>query len=220
MPDAIERALATALASGSCCIGEIAVRSSAGHYVLTHRGDLGRNDLQPLESVEAVADLVKFDEAGAYRPLKTAPNLRRGWQLRVANLQELRLALDDFYPGRLALLAAWQNQQLKTTTLRETLDRQTGMYRVAAKVSDDQINDLVAGLCRSDGGCLRTILWKRDTTGAVASAKLPPQKFEPNYDQTGAAGSAPTIPLLCQEACNLLVAECRNLVKSEGSNSG
>jgi hypothetical protein len=32
----------------------------------------------------------------------------------------------------------------------------------------------------------------------------------------GAAGSeAATVPLLCQEACNLLVAECREVVKGE-----
>ena len=50
-----------------------------------------------------------------YRPLKTAPNLRHGWRLEVANLAELRLALDLFYPGRLAALAAWEAHRLATT---------------------------------------------------------------------------------------------------------
>jgi hypothetical protein len=87
------------------------------------------------------------------------------------------------------------------------------MYRVAAKISDDQIDELVANFCQSSGGCLRTILWKRDATGAVPSTKLPPEKFDPVYDQTGHGERA--IPLLCQEACNLLVAECRKTVKGE-----
>jgi len=104
--------------------------------------------------------------------------------------------------------------------LRETLGRQSGMYRVAAKISDSQINDLVAAFCRSNGGCLRTILWKRDMNGAIASTKLPKQKFDPSHDQTQAPkrpGSATpaTVPLLCQEACNLLIAECRKVVKGE-----
>jgi sirohydrochlorin cobaltochelatase len=134
----------------------------------------------------------------------------------------LRRSLDYFYPGRLAVFAAWKNAYLKTTPLRETLDRQSGMYRVAAKASDQQINDLVAAFCRSDSGCLRTILWKRNRSGLIASTKLPKQKFDPAYDQVMAACNAralrrevATVPLLCQEACNLLVAECRKVVKSE-----
>jgi hypothetical protein len=104
------------------------------------------------------------------------------------------------------------------------------MYRVAAKVSDQQINDLVADFCRSDSGCLRTILWRRDRNGVIASTKLPKQKFDPAYDQVMAACSrrpaggarasrseAATVPLLCQEACNLLVAECRKVVKGESA---
>jgi len=135
-------------------------------------------------------------------------------------------------------LIRWKNcSRLQTTPLREALDRQSGMYRVAAKISDSQIDDLVAGFCRADGGCLRTILWKRDRDRAIASTKLPKQKFDPAYDQArvcsrgpvgdahashppslsyGVAGSeAATVPLLCQEACNLLVAECRKVVKGE-----
>ena len=41
---------------------------------------------------------------------------------------------------------------------------------------------------------------------------LPGTKFDPAYDQTG-RGEV-TMPLLCQEACNLLVAEARKVVKS------
>ncbi len=98
------------------------------------------------------------------------------------------------------------------------------MYRVAAKISDDQIDDVVGDFCRSDGGCLRTILWKRDARGTVSSTQLPNEKFDPGYDQAEALGrpgssafaeDTATIPLLCQEPCNLLVAECRKVVKGE-----
>ncbi|HEY6071060.1 MAG TPA: hypothetical protein VIU85_06780, partial [Chthoniobacterales bacterium] len=102
---------------------------------------------------------------------------------------------------------------------------------VAAKISDLQINNLVADFCRSDSGCLRTILWKRDRKGAIATTKLPGEKFDPGIDQVVATCSrrpagdaraslseAATVPLLCQEACNLLVAECRKTVKEENTN--
>ena len=162
-------------------------------------------------NAEDAIEIAKFDDAGNYRPLKTAPNLRHGWRLELVDLSEVARALDYFYPGRLAMFAAWKENRLTTTPLRETLDRQSGMYRIAAKISDEQIDDLVGNFCRSDGGCLRTILWKRDERGAVPSTKLPPEKFDPDHDQT--ERGARVIPLLCQEACNLLVNECRKVVK-------
>ncbi|PYI73769.1 MAG: hypothetical protein DMF02_00285 [Verrucomicrobia bacterium] len=70
-------------------------------------------------------------------------------------------------------------------------------------------------------------MWKRDLSGASAPTKLPKQKFDPAYDQARVCSRGPvgdahashseaaTVPLLCQEACNLLVAECRKVVKGE-----
>ena len=34
-------------------------------------------------------EIAKFDDAGNYRPLKTAPNLRHGWKIFVNNAAEL-----------------------------------------------------------------------------------------------------------------------------------
>ena len=199
-------------------------------FVLFHRNEESLDQLEKYRDAEDAVEIAKYDDAGNYRPLKTAPNLRHGWRLELATVEELRRALDYFYPSRLAVFAAWKSGCLKTTALRDTLDRQSGMYRVAAKISDPQINDLVADFCRSDGGCLRTILWKRHRSGAIASTKLPKEKFDPVYDQAMAACSrrpagdarasrseAATVPLLCQEACNLLVAECRKVVKGESA---
>src|SRR5262245_31058709 len=221
MPNLIEEILNGFAAS--FFFGQILVeKREDGGFVLLHRDDASHDDLQTYRDAENAIEVAKFDDAGNYRPLKTAPNLRNGWRLELANVKELRRALDYFYPGRIAVFAAWKSGYLKTTVLRETLERQSGMYRVAAKISDPQINDLVADFCRSDSGCLRTILWKRDPKGAIASTKLPKEKFDPAYDQASAldspASTPPaTVPLLCQEACNLLVAECRNVVKGENA---
>lgn len=239
MADPFEKLLETVSSkSRSFCVGEILVRkTSTGGFFLSPRDDKATDQLKTFRSAENAIEIAKDDDAGNYRPLKTAPNIRHGWRLELETLEELKRALDYFYPGRLAVFAAWKRDQLQTTPLRETLDRQSGMYRVAAKISDSQINDVVSEFCQSDGGCLRTILWKRDTDGAIASTKLPKEKFDPVYNQatacsrrragdvrashppsrsSGAAGSeAATVPLLCQEACNLLVAECRKVVKGE-----
>jgi sirohydrochlorin cobaltochelatase len=229
MADATERGLEAAVAAGSCCVGEIAIEKTPGDsFALNHRDDTGREDLQVFKNADAAAEIAKFDDAGNYRPLMTAPNLRCGWRLQVANVAELRIALDHFYPGRVGVLVAWQRKRLPTTPLRVTLNRQSGMYRVAAKISDEDLDDRVGNFCRSDGGCLRTILWKRDQAGTVPSTKLPAAKYDPACDQALGPGSATpatvttaattaVIPLLCQEGCNLLVNECRKFVKLEGA---
>lgn len=209
-----ETALGKWVAAGLRRIGQIsiAVNQNAG-FTLVQREDVGRNDLTRHSQAEDAAEIARFDDAGKYRPLKTAPNLRRGWKLVLKDLEALRLALDLFYPGRLAAFSAWEKGALETTPLRETLSRQTGMYRTAAKIGDEEANALVGNFCRSDGGCLRTILWKRDGKGTIASTRLPPEKFGPLPDQTSLGERV--IPLLCQEACNLLVAEARKIVKPE-----
>jgi sirohydrochlorin cobaltochelatase len=213
MPDAIEKALAAVLKERDA-IGEILIRRRAPvGFTLCHRDDERSAGLKIFSRPEDAIEIARFDDAGNYRPLKTAPNLRHGWCLEVADVSELRRGLDYFYPGRLAALAAWMDEKLSTTSLRETLDRQSGMYRVATKISEDQIDHVVGNFCRSDGGCLKTILWKRDKSGAAPSSKLPPQKFDPAQDQSGRGERA--IPLLCQEICSILLNECRKAVKGE-----
>jgi sirohydrochlorin cobaltochelatase len=213
MPDPIETTLATALTE-STSIGQVLIQRTASNgFTLRHRDDHSSSHLKNFRKPEDALEIARFDDAGDYRSLKTAPNLRHGWRLDVLDLGELRQALEHFYPGRLAMLLALRENRLAMTPLRDTLNRQSGMYRVAAKISDQQIDDLVGRFCQSNGGCLRTILWKRDASGAVPSTELPREKFDPAHDQTGRGERA--IPLLCQEACNLLVAECRKAVKDE-----
>ena len=229
MADPVEKVLEKVCNdSRNFCVGQILVRkTSAGGFSLSHRDEEAADQLKIFRAPEDALEIAKYDDAGNYRPLKTAPSLRHGWRLELETLEDLRHALDYFYPGRLAMFAAWKSHKLQTTPLRETLDRQSGMYRVAAKISDSQIDDLVGNFCRSNGGCLRIILWKRDANGAIASTKLPKEKFDPAYDNARGRSRRPlsdahashsevaTIPLLCQEACNLLVAECRKVVKGE-----
>ncbi len=189
-------------------MGQIAIDAGDdGLFALTHRDDASHRHLAVHTRAEDAEELARFDDIGNYRALKTAPNLRHGWRLSLTSVSEVHMALDLFYPGRLAAFFAWEKETLEVTPLRDTLARQTGMYRVAAKIGEDEANALVGNFCRSDGGCLRTILWPRDKGGTIASTVLPPEKFDPQHHQT--------IPLLCQEACNLLVAEARKIVKGD-----
>ena len=196
-----------------CAIGEILIRRAVdGEFVLCHRDEADRDDLVLHEGADAAAEIARYDDAGRFRPLKTAPNLRHGWRLVLATRVELREAVDFFYPGRIAAFLAWRRGDLATTPFRETLERQSGMYRVAAKISDDRANELIGNFCRSDGGCLRTILWRRDAAGTLPSTALPANKFDRAYDQNGRGERV--VPLLCQEICSLLVGAAREAVKA------
>jgi sirohydrochlorin cobaltochelatase len=220
MPPRIERVLGDWLASGARGIGQVLIVRIGAGFALCHRDDEASIEREVFHSPNDAFEIARFDDAGRYRPLKTAPNLRHGWRLELADVPALRLAVDGFYPGRLAILAAWEANRLATTSLRATLNRQSGMYRVAAAISDQQIDGLVGRFCRSQGGepgCLRTILWTRDETKARPSLRLPLDKFIAPLDQTGRGENV--LPLLCQEACALLVAEARKVVKDRQPSS-
>ncbi len=207
MSSFITRALEKWLAEGKTTIGEVAIRPRpGGGYELCHVLDAGCAGLEePAGPVsEAAREIGRYDEQGHYRPLKTAPNLRRGWRLAAANNEELHDALDALYPAMLAAFLAWQQGRLRMTPLRETLARQSGMYAVTRRLTDEQAARLIPAFCNLKTGCLKRILWPMEP-GAPASF-LPAEKRTPD------AGPG-CIPLLCAEACNLLVAKAREVVK-------
>ena len=79
-------------------IGELEISVVDGDFVLYHRDDVGRNDLTRYE-LDHAFEIAKFDDAGNYRALKTAPNLRHDWKIFVNNAAEL-LALDGDLPSK------------------------------------------------------------------------------------------------------------------------
>ncbi|HEX8295074.1 MAG TPA: DR2241 family protein [Chthoniobacteraceae bacterium] len=206
----ISQALADWLESGGEEIGEIAIRREKSGFFLRHRDDLTRSDLESHSGAVAARHLATYDDVGKFRPLKTAPNLRHGWELFLPDLEALRQALDFFYPAMLGVWLSHTRGELAAVPLRQTLGRQSGMYRVTQKISDEQAQRLIGGFCRSDGGCLKHLLWPLAPEQPVLS--LPPEKL-----RAPAAGK--TLPLLCHEACNLLVAKAREVVKKTGSSA-
>lgn len=206
----LTRALAGWLAAGCEQLGEVRIQTTGAGFELRHWADEGREDLTPHLAPEAARILANTDAAGSFRPLKTAPNLRRGWRLTLRDLPELRRALEYFYPAMLGVRLSYERGTLPPVPLRETLARQSGMYAVTRKLTDAQAQALIGDQCRSDGGCLKTILWRISAETPVTS--LPAKKFDVSADQLGTPARA--LPMLCHEACNLLIAEARTVVKT------
>lgn len=211
--DRLQRILDT----GSLNLGEINARRITDRlFIVRHRQDAepGKATTLRIHTGPAAArDLARFDREGRYRPLKGAPTLPAGWELQLDSIDSLRLAIDSFYPGALANLFAWEEHWVNPVDLRTTLNRQTGMYRVTNKLTNAQAEDLAGQFCRSDGGCLRTILWTIE--GKRPDENLPRTKFAITHDQLGK--HEPAIPFLCLEACNLFVAEARKSVKQSST---
>ena len=205
------------LGIGSLNLGEInARRITDTFFIVRHREDAEPREAPPLRiytEPAAARDLARFDREGRFRPLKGAPTLPAGWELRLDSIDSLKLAIDYFYPGALASWFAREDRRINPVDLRTTLNRQTGMYRVTQKLTNAEADELAGRFCRSDGGCLRTILWT--IAGKRPNGNLPETKFAISDDQLGKHD--PAIPFLCLEACNLLVAEARETVKQRST---
>lgn len=192
--------LAAELAAGDLTIGQI--RIEPGYRVL-HGEDMGCDRLKISTDPHDAILLARYDSAGRFRPLKTAPNLVRGWRLDLSTIEDVLLALDFFYPAAVGTARARRDGELRPVCLRETLGRQTGLYAVTKKLTDEQAGTLIREFCHA--GCLREILWP-------ISPDVPsPAKEHPSGPQG--------LPLSCAEACNLFVAEARKVVKGADSPS-
>ena len=155
-------------------------------------------------------DISTYAEDGEYRFTKGKMNLRRGWIMTLDSEEELLRALDQFYPGCTALFIRHSDGTLDVEDLRTKLARQTGMYRYAGSISDEGAQELVKKVCGPAHNCAKKILWKIDPATPLNDSEA--SRFE------GYVGDIPkekAIPLLCREACNHFVAECRKAAKAE-----
>lgn len=182
-------------------LGEVAIVNGRR---LVHWEDRDRRDLEVFTRPSAAREIAVFDDHGNYRPLKGAPTLRHGWELHLDSKEAVREALDYLYPAAIGLMVSFNKGRLKTTELRHTLERQSGMYRVARNISNPDAMEVIATQCGS-ASCRRRILWKIDE-----SLESPVgMKREPAGDDWM------EIPFLCAEGCNLLVSALRRRVKGE-----
>jgi sirohydrochlorin cobaltochelatase len=198
--------------AGYHAIGELEFAESSDGYRLYHRADRDSlSQAKVFRSPEEAREIAKYDCTGAYRPLKGAPNLPSGWVLELPDIDALGRALDYFYPGAVGTWQAFREKNARAVSFRQTLNRQTGMYRIAQRLTQEQAENLVQKFCDSNSRCLRTILWRIEPN--QCSSFLPFSKSDPSVDQTGESRMA--IPFLCLEGCNLLVAAARKVVLSQ-----
>ncbi len=111
-----------------------------------------------LVAIESLRNLANHTQTGAFRPLKSAPNLRTGWRALAHSNEELETALAHLYPGALADWYAARQIPVPVTHYRDYVNRQTGMYRITQMLSDTQVRDAALAACHRDS-CLKQRLW-------------------------------------------------------------
>lgn len=190
--------------------GQLAVRvsltdSGDRQYEIRHADERGANPemLTPHEDPLEARQLVKTDDDGKYRPLKSAPTLPHGWRFSELTPREVYETVETIYP---ATVANWYRERegtLDVTHWRETVDRQSGIYGVV-KTWDrgegyDHVN-WVAEACCDDSQCLKRREWEYDT--------------ETDLDVDGGTGKFP-----CREPCSVVIAAARQWTKLEAEQS-
>lgn len=144
---------------------QVWIRPAEGGFDLCHVNDRdqGMSELKS-SGIEDARGLGQTTARGAFRPLKSAPTLQRGWHLHVEDAESLEHALNQLYPGSIGDWHAAQAARAPVTHYREFAGRQTGMYRITAMMEDTRAAR-VAGACCDKGFCLKRRLW---TAGELA----------------------------------------------------
>ena len=145
--------------------GQVLIRPvSSGGYELRHVEDAGA----PSEGLDlhdddprAAREIAKLTEGGEYRPLKSSPNLRRGWMLRVPDAAALFVAMNYLYPAGVVHWHLDREGKLDVTSYRENAARQSGIYKRVQRLSDEGVQNAARACCET-AVCLKRILWDVD----------------------------------------------------------
>ncbi|RAW45247.1 hypothetical protein DQW50_09765 [Halorubrum sp. 48-1-W] len=170
-------------------------------YEVRHADDAGvpRAELTAHDDPLDARDVVKLDEKGRYRPLKTAPTLHSGWVFPELGPRDAYELVETVYP---ATVANWHRERegdLDVTHWREAMARQSGIYGVI-KTWDrgegyEHVN-WVAEACCDDSQCLKRREWQYDD--------------ETDLDVDGGDGLFP-----CREPCSVVVSAARRWTRLE-----
>lgn len=171
--------------------GQLMIQPTAENgWILCHMDDINEKRLKKAHSAYIAEHLSRYDDRGRFRPSKAAPTLQRGWQLKLADDDDLRRAVDAFYP---AAVVAWYDEQmgqLNPTPFLETAARQSGIYRMVKQINSNQARCAIRASC---AGCLKRIAWNlspSETLGVPRGNGLIP----------------------CREACGLLIGQARKVM--------
>ena len=142
--------------------GQVRVRAEGDGYVVHHVGDedVAEALVEHGDPREA-REISKLTGEGEYRPLKSSPNLRRGWMLRLDGEGSLYIAMNYLYPAGVVHWYLHREGRLEVTSYRQNAARQSGIYKRVQRLSDRGVQN-AAKACCEDTVCLKRTLWDVD----------------------------------------------------------
>ena len=165
--------------------GQLRIRQTENGTAVGVPGELVRG----LESTaEAVAEFVRTDDGGRYRPLSGAKTLPTAWEATIGDSLTLDDALEAVYPLSTVHQQQLDSGTLRVVTLEEVFARQSGRYEETARLSSRGRAQAVQTLCAE---CVRQPVWAGQPCG---SDDIP-----------------------CPEPCSVFVALCREAVLWEAN---
>jgi hypothetical protein len=176
--------------------GQTVIITHDDEYEIRHYLDESQSadSLQTCSSDE-LREIVATDTNQEFRPLKSAPDLRRGWRTWCSTPEDLWARLNTIYPGAIGdAFAVSESGTAKIVSYRSFVGRQSGMYRGASKLSQSEA-DRLATTCCSSRHCIKERLWRIEET------PNPPILNQPK--------------LVCLEPCQILLELARRESKSK-----
>jgi 4Fe-4S iron-sulfur cluster binding domain/DR2241 stabilising domain len=142
--------------------GQVVVRPVPPHgYSLRHADEARDKGLRVSEDPRAAREIARLTEGGEYRPLKSSPNLRRGWELSLEDARSLVTAINYLYPAGVVHWYLNREERLDLTSFRENAARQSGIYKRVQRLTDQGVIDAAIACCE-DSVCLKKTLWDVD----------------------------------------------------------
>jgi hypothetical protein len=142
--------------------GQVLVRPTpTGGYALRHVDDAEARELQDSDDPRSAREIARLTANGDYRPLKSSPNLRRGWELHVADARSLGTAMGYLYPASVVHWYLLRENRLSLTSYRQNAARQSGIYKRTQRLTDQGVR-VAARACCEDAVCLKKPFWDVD----------------------------------------------------------
>ncbi len=141
--------------------GQVLARRAPGGYSLRHVDDGEASELEIYDDPRAAREVARLTEKGEHRPLKSSPNLRRGWEIKVPDAAGLAVAMNYLYPAGIVHWYLYREGRLGITSFRENAARQSGIYKRIQRLSDEGVQN-AARACCEDAVCLKRTLWDVD----------------------------------------------------------
>ena len=139
-------------------MGQVCWIKKETSWVVRHIQDQDAEGLlRSVANLDELEELVRWDEQGKYRPLRSEGNLGSGWSYCAQSLGEFREAMEVIYPGMWGNAEAWGDGGLKFPTWEEALAKQTERVRGKVAKAGDLPQRVVAENCQKR--CLKAVLW-------------------------------------------------------------